>query len=250
LRLVSRERISTNSTVLGSAPAMQQCLPNRELAGFFVDLAHRNQTKASCDAQIRGTLSTGSSVPMKIDPTLGGGNKRYRLRGEVDLPACFPMAGGAGEATCAACRVSSFMVVEHSRRSRRGQVPRESAVDFVAVGRKPVKGANVCTIADVLVQFSGPGVHSQMGRVSENDRVSVDSARGQKLRSFNVPRESGVERHHLAGCCGDGCRDKHCRKEGEEKRDQNPCCWFELNVSIFHSVNFLFLFWVCGRRSS
>ena len=53
------------------------------------------------------------------------------------------MAGGAGEAAFAACRVSSFMVVEHSRRSRRGQVPVESAVEFVAVGRKPMKGANV-----------------------------------------------------------------------------------------------------------
>ena len=38
------------------------------------------------------------------------------------------------------------MVVVHSRRSRRAQVPRESAVDFVAVGRKPVKGANVGNI--------------------------------------------------------------------------------------------------------
>ena len=88
-------------------------------------------------------MSTAWSVPMKIDPPLAGGNKRYRLRGEVDLPARLPMAGGAGEATCAACHVSSFMVVVHSRRSRRGQVPLESAVDFVAVGRKPVKAANV-----------------------------------------------------------------------------------------------------------
>ena len=109
------------------------------------------------------------------------------------------MAGGAGEATCAACHVRIFMVVEHSRRSRRGQVPLESAGEFVTVGRKQVKAAKVCTIADVLVEFSGPGEGSQMGRVSENDRVSVDSARVQKLRSFNVPRESGVERHLVAG---------------------------------------------------
>ena len=60
------------------------------------------------------------------------------------------MAGGAGEATCAACHVNSFMVVEESRCCRRGQVPLESAVEFVAVSRKPVKAANVCTIADVL----------------------------------------------------------------------------------------------------
>jgi hypothetical protein len=51
--LVSRERITTNGTVLGSAPAMRRRLPNREVAGLFVDLAHRNQTNASCDAQNR-----------------------------------------------------------------------------------------------------------------------------------------------------------------------------------------------------
>ena len=38
--LVGRERITTNGTVLGSAPAMRRRLPNRELAGLFVDLAH------------------------------------------------------------------------------------------------------------------------------------------------------------------------------------------------------------------
>ena len=101
--LVSRGRITTNGIILSSAPTMRRRLSNEEVAGFFVDLAHRNQTKASWDAQIRGTLSTGSSVPMKIDPTLGGGNKRYRVRGEVDLSARLQMAGGAGEATCAAC---------------------------------------------------------------------------------------------------------------------------------------------------
>ena len=78
-----------------------------------------------------------------IDPPLRGENKRQRLRGEVELPARFPMAGGVGEATCAACHVRSFMVVVHSRRFCRAQVPLESAVDFVAVGRKPVKGASV-----------------------------------------------------------------------------------------------------------
>ena len=167
-------------------------------------------------------MSTAWSVPMKIDPTLDGGNKRYRLRGEVDLPARLPMAGGAGEATCAACHVSSFMVVVHSRRSRRGQEPLESAVDFVAVGRKPVKGANVCTIADVLVQFSGPGVGSQMGRVSENDRVSVDSARGQKLRSFNVPRESGVERHLSRAAAGLGAEINTAAKQARRSGIRTP----------------------------
>ena len=48
---------------------------------------------------------TALSVPMKIDPALHGEGKRQRLRGDVDLPARVPMAGGAGEATCAACHV-------------------------------------------------------------------------------------------------------------------------------------------------
>src|SRR5262249_47993504 len=138
--------------------------------------------------------------------------------GEVDLPACLPMAGGAGETTCAPCHVTSLMVVVHSWRSLRGQVSLESAVDFVAVGRKLVKTANECSIADVLVQFSGPGVGSQMGRVSGNDRMSVDGARGQKLRSFNVPHESGVERHHLGGSGRNDCQDQPCRNAGEEQR--------------------------------
>ena len=101
-------------------------------------------------------MSTPSSVPIKIDPPLPGGNKRYRLRGEVDLPARLPMAGGAGEATCAACHVRGFMVVVHSRRSRRGQVPRESAGEFVAVGRKPVKAANVCNIGLQTSWYNSP----------------------------------------------------------------------------------------------
>ena len=38
--LVSRERITTNGTVLGCAPAMRRRLPNREVAGLF-GVAHR-----------------------------------------------------------------------------------------------------------------------------------------------------------------------------------------------------------------
>ena len=75
-----------------------------------------------------------------------GSDKRGRNRGEVQLPAQLKMAGGVGEATCAACHLRGFMVVVHSRRFCRAQVPLESAVDFVAVGRKPVKGASVGNI--------------------------------------------------------------------------------------------------------
>jgi hypothetical protein len=38
--LVSRERITTNDTVLGSVPAMRRRLPNREAPGLF-GIAHR-----------------------------------------------------------------------------------------------------------------------------------------------------------------------------------------------------------------
>src|SRR4029453_792097 len=66
--------------------------------------------------------------------------------------------------------------------------PVESAVEFVTVGRKPVRSACVGNIwrvlAEVLERFSAPGEGSQVGRVSEIGGVCVDSARGQKLRSF------------------------------------------------------------------
>jgi hypothetical protein len=38
--LISRERIKTNGTALGSVPAMRRHLPNREVAGLFV-VTHR-----------------------------------------------------------------------------------------------------------------------------------------------------------------------------------------------------------------
>ena len=143
------------------------------------------------------------SVPIKIDPPLRGEGKTQRLRGDVDLPARLPMAGGAGEATCAACHVRGFMVVVHSRRFCRAQVPLESAGEFVTIGRKQVKAANVGNIwrvlAEVLVEFSGPGEGSQMRRVSEKSRVCVNSALVHRLLSFNTSRESPVERHLVAG---------------------------------------------------
>ncbi len=122
-------------------------------------------------------------------------------------------------------------------------VPLESAGDFVAVGRKPVKGAGVGNIIFTKIrvgshgvrrEFRRPGEGSQLVRVSEVDHVYVKAALRAGLR-LNVPRDSAIERHHLAGCCRSGCRDKHCRKADEEQRDQKSCCWFELNVSIFHN---------------
>jgi hypothetical protein len=52
---------------LGFAPAMRGRVPNREVAGLFVDLAHRHQTNASCDAQNRpGAIrSIGSKLSLQ-----------------------------------------------------------------------------------------------------------------------------------------------------------------------------------------
>ena len=88
------------------------------------------------------------------------------------------MAGGVGEATCAACHLRSFIVVVHSRRFRRAKVPFESAIDFIAVRCKPIKGASVwniiCTeigvgIARARGEFRSPRERSQLVRVSEVD---------------------------------------------------------------------------------
>ena len=69
------------------------------------------------------------------------------------------------------------------------------------------------------------------------------SLRVRKVRTpcrteTHVPRNSAIEGHRIAGSCRSGCRDKHCRKAGEEQRDENPCCWFSLNVLIFHMIFF------------
>src|SRR6185312_8135496 len=92
---------------------------------------------------MRCTISTAFSVPAKPDRPLPRGKKRGRTGSEVELPSQINMAGSVSEATCAACHLPSFMVLVHSRRFRRARVPLESAADFVAVGREPVKGASV-----------------------------------------------------------------------------------------------------------
>src|SRR5207302_9255085 len=81
------------------------------------------------------------------DDSFPGKDKGGRVCGEVDLPAQLKMPGGRRrEATCPACHLRGFMVVVHSWSSRRAQVPVESAGDFVAIRRKPVKGAYVGNI--------------------------------------------------------------------------------------------------------
>ena len=94
------------------------------------------------------------------------------------------------------------MVVVHSGRFCPAQVPLESAGEFVTVGRKQVKATNVGNIrrvlAEVLVEFSGAGEGSQMGRISKKSRVCVNSALVHRLLSFNASCESPVERHPVA----------------------------------------------------
>src|SRR2546421_8238373 len=156
------------------------------------------------------------------------------------------MAAGVSEATCAACHLRGFMVIEHSGRFCWAQVPLESAGDFVAVGRKPVKGASVGNIIFTKIRIGiawardevrRRGECSQLVRVSEVDYVCGRLALRAGLR-LNVPRDSAIEGHHVAGYCRSGCRDKHCRKAGEEQRDEKSCCWFELNDSMFHVISF------------
>ena len=101
---------------------------------------------------------------MKIDHPLPWENKGRRVRGEVQLPDQLKMAGGVGEATCAACHLRGFMVVVHSRRFCRAQVPLESAGDFVAVGRKPVKGASVGNITLTKIGVGVAGVRDEIQR--------------------------------------------------------------------------------------
>jgi len=117
---------------------------------------------------------------MEINHPFPGKDKGGRIRAEVQLPAQLKMAGRVGEAPCAACHLRGFMVVEYPRRFRRTQVPLESAVDFVAVGRKPVKGAGVRNIIFTKIrvgfarargEFRGSSERSQVVCVSEVDHV-------------------------------------------------------------------------------
>src|SRR4030095_1697993 len=99
------------------------------------------------------------------------------------------------------------MFVVHSWRFCRTQVPLERAGDFVAVGRKPVKGASVrdiiftkirIGIAWVRDEVSRPSEGSQLVRVSEVDHVYGRLALRAGLR-LNEPRYSAIERHLVAG---------------------------------------------------
>ena len=146
-------------------------------------------------------MSTASSVPA-TDQSFPRGEKRGRARGEVELPAQVKMAGGVGEATGAACDLRGFMVLVHSWRFCRARVPVESAADFVAVGRKPVKGPSVGNIIFTKIrvgfarprkEFRGSGEGSQVVRASgiedENGRIAAVYT---GLRQI-VPRDNAIE---------------------------------------------------------
>jgi len=178
-------------------------------------------------------------------------DKRGGRRSEVDLATQTKSAGGVGEAACAACHLRGFIIVVHSVHVWVRQVPVESAGDLVAVGCKLVKGANVGNIwrvlAEVRVEFCGPGESSQLSRVSEIDHVYVNSALVQRLLSFHVSGDSPVERHLVGGSRGSGCREKH-GNAGKEREDDETC-YFERS---FHSCGFFllrFCFHGCGLGS-
>jgi hypothetical protein len=50
--------------------------PTGKSAGLFVDLAHRNQTNVSCDAQIRRTMSSAASSSRHLRSPLAMGEQR------------------------------------------------------------------------------------------------------------------------------------------------------------------------------
>ena len=90
-------------------------------------------------------------------------------------------------------------------------------------------------VARARDEIRRPGEGSQLIRVSEVNNVCGRLALRTRLR-LNVPRDSAIEGHHLAASCRSDCRDKHCRKAGEEQRDKKSCCWLKLNVSIFYNI--------------
>lgn len=93
----------------------------------------------------------------------------WKLKGsrvEVRLPARRKNAAGAGETTSAARHDRGPYIIEDSRGCRRDQVPEEMARDGVAVGRHPVEGARVASVAVVRGKIRDPGEVSQMSRGS------------------------------------------------------------------------------------
>src|SRR5438094_1675572 len=94
-------------------------------------------------------------------------NKGRRVRGEVQLPDQLKMAGGVGEATCAACHLRGLMVVEHSRRFRRAQVPLESAGDFVAIAREHTTGVQVPNVLVTKILLEVEKEHDEFLRAGE-----------------------------------------------------------------------------------
>jgi hypothetical protein len=81
--------------------------------------------------------------------------------------------------------------------------PLESSRDFVAVRRKPVKGASVRNIwwvlAEVGKEVCCPGKRSQTVGVSEIDHVRAHSALVYRFLTLNVSGDSPIKRHLVAG---------------------------------------------------
>src|SRR4030095_737900 len=74
---------------------------------------------------------------------------------------------------------------------------------------------------------------SKVRGMAHAEDIAPEGRAGSTGARSRTAGEGSLKRHQVAGCCRSRCRDKHCRKAGEEQRGQNPCCWFERNVSIF-----------------
>ena len=96
---------------------------------------------------------------MAVDRPLPGQDKSPRV--EVDYPVEIKHAGGVPEAAGAAGDDRGFHVEIDSRRRRGDQLPHKRTGDSVAVGRNPVKGAGVTSIAEVRDKVCAAGEVSQ-----------------------------------------------------------------------------------------
>jgi len=105
------------------------------------DLAHRNQTNASCDAQIRRTMSSAASSSRRLRSPLAHG--RTKDGGFVVKSSCPDQLKNGRwrwrKRTRAACHPRRFHGCRTLPAFLSGTGTPRSAGDFVAVGRKPVQ---------------------------------------------------------------------------------------------------------------
>jgi hypothetical protein len=161
----------------------------------------------------------------------------------IYLSAQVECASRIGKTPCAGGYKGEFVVVEYARDRCWGQGPGERAGNTVAVGPGKYVAADIGQVADIEDEFRRSVEVAQLHRISPVDDFGKHVALVQRHTRNDRTGNSAIERHHLPGYRRGGWRHKHCRNAGEEQRNQKSSCWFELNVSIFHSLVDL-LFWV------